>query len=583
MAQPFAHYPPQVTRHDTRNSRRAAEAATEAAAATAPTHEEGPRESRWDRSHRPSNKKKSTSPGRTKQAAVEGMDAARHQARATTVDSKRSTSRNVKVRASATTAQPTRKAGDRGQSPHKTMRTEDTRGVATKLPWQHPIDRDDPPDAANAAYDVCFNATDVDEDVSATLHEAMQSADATATGWFEACKKEIGNLEAMECYELSQVPDGTRTLKSKWVFKRKDMPDGTQNFKARVVIKGFAQRQGIDYDETYAPVIRGDSLRLSDRELYMAPPDGFEARGMAWRILGALYGLKQSALLWYQHFKAILEALDFATTLSDSCVFTRRTDGRLQIVTIYVDEVLVCASNDDEITDVFEHLQRRIRLNDLGPISKLLGMEIDRDEKSNSMYVTQRTYIERMAIKNGMDKSKRVDTPIPAGTSMVDNAGLPLDDDKPFRQIVGSLLYCAMSKRIVHAVTQLSRHLSTPHQLHMFMAKRTVAYLLHTKEVGITPTGRSTCGYLWMLACGPISWRSKLQAIITLSSTEAEYVGACLGAQHGMHLDKFMNELGLKDNGKTVTLYLDNQSAIAIGSNQSSVQRTKHIAFLLPP
>ncbi|ETV65462.1 hypothetical protein H257_17798 [Aphanomyces astaci] len=201
MGQHFAHYPPQVTRHDTRNSRRAAEAAGVAA----PTHEEGPRESRWDPSHRPSNKK-STSPGRTKQAAVEGMDAARHQARATTVDSKCSTSRNAKVRASATTAQPTRKAGDRGQSPHKTMRTEETRGVATKLPWQHPIDRDDPSDAANAAYDACFNATDVDEDVSATFHEAMQSADATGY-LLEACKKEIGNLEAMECYELSQVGD----------------------------------------------------------------------------------------------------------------------------------------------------------------------------------------------------------------------------------------------------------------------------------------------------------------------------------------------------------------------------------------
>ncbi|RQM30661.1 hypothetical protein B5M09_013538, partial [Aphanomyces astaci] len=131
--------------------------------------------------------------------------------------------------------------------------------------------------------------------------------------------------------------------------------------------------------------------------------------------------LMGSALLW---FKAILEALDFAATLSDICVFTRRADVRLQIVTIYVDDVLVCASNDDEIPDVFEYTQRRIRLNDLGPITKLLGMEIDRDESNKSMYVTQRTYIERKAIKYGMEKSKRVDTPIPAGTSMVDNAGL---------------------------------------------------------------------------------------------------------------------------------------------------------------
>jgi hypothetical protein len=342
----------------------------------------------------------------------------------------------------------------------------------------------------------------------------------------------------------------------------------------------------------------------SDRELYMAPPHGFEANGKAWRILGALYGLKQSALLWYEHFKAILEALDFTATASDSCVFTRRMDGRLQIVTIYVDDVLVCASSDEEITVIFQHLHLSIRLNDLGPISKLLGMEIDRSEQDKAMYVTQTTYIERMAIKYGMDKSKRVDTPIPAGTSMTEDPGIQLDDDKPYRQIVGSLLYCAMSTRpdIVHAVTQLSRHLSAPHQLHMHMARRTVAYLMHTKNVGISyhgqpegsqeligfsdsswaddrSTGRSTCGYLWMYACGPISWRSKLQAIVTMSSTEAEYVGACLSAQHGMHLDNLLDEVDMKDNTKSVTLYLDNQSAIAIGSNQASIQRTKHLAL----
>ncbi|RLO00696.1 hypothetical protein DYB28_011648, partial [Aphanomyces astaci] len=182
MGQPFAHYPPQITRHDTRNSRRITTTGATPVVAVAPTHEEEPRESRWDRSHRPSTKKQSTSPGRTKQTAMDGLDAARHAARATAVESKRSASRN-KIRANATTAQPERKASDRGQSPHKTMRTEGTRGVATKVPWQHPIDQDDSSDAANAAYDVCFNATDVDEDVPATFREAMQSADAT--GWLE--------------------------------------------------------------------------------------------------------------------------------------------------------------------------------------------------------------------------------------------------------------------------------------------------------------------------------------------------------------------------------------------------------------
>ncbi|RHZ31431.1 hypothetical protein DYB37_013728, partial [Aphanomyces astaci] len=182
MGQPFAHYPPQITRHDTRNSRRVTTTGATPVVAVAPAHEEEPRESRWDRSHLPSTKKQSTSPGRTKQTAMDSLDAARHAARATAVESKRSASRN-KIRANATTAQPERKASDRGQSPHKTMRTEGTRGVATKVPWQHPIDQDDSSDAANAAYDVCFNATDVDEDVPATFREAMQSADAT--GWLE--------------------------------------------------------------------------------------------------------------------------------------------------------------------------------------------------------------------------------------------------------------------------------------------------------------------------------------------------------------------------------------------------------------
>ncbi|KAH9148215.1 hypothetical protein LEN26_004562 [Aphanomyces euteiches] len=420
---------------------------------------------------------------------------------------RRSTTYNIPHPRSAT-ALPERKQNDRGQSPTKTMRTDSDRGVATKVPQQCSAHEDD---SANAAYDICYNANDIDEEVPGTFDEAMRSPDAT--GWLEACKKEIDNLNAMACYELASIPPGHRVLKSKWVFKKKDMPDGTQIFKARVVIKGFAQREGLDYDETYAPVIRSDSLRMilaiitatgmkcrqgdatnayihakNDRELYMTPPDGFEANGKSWRILGALYGLKQSAMLWYRHLKNILENFGFAATSSDSCVFIRQNEGRLQIVTVYVDDVLVCAATDDEINDIFTYLQRHIRLNDLGPVRKLLGMEIKRNEELFTTCVTQETYIQRMAIKYGLENSKRVDTPIPAGSNLTEDVGVPLDDNNLYRQIVGSILYCAMTTRpdVVHAITQLSRHLSSPHQLHLLMARRVVVYLLHTKQVGIT-------------------------------------------------------------------------------------------------
>ncbi|RQM31151.1 hypothetical protein B5M09_005204 [Aphanomyces astaci] len=161
----------------------------------------------------------------------------------------------------------------------------------------------------------------------------------------------------------------------------------------------------------------------------------------------------QCALLWYLHFKNVLEVLWFQATLSDGCVFILRVDGHLQIITTYVDDALVCARIHNEIDGIFSDLQRDIRLN---------------------------------------DKGSRVDTPIPADNLAAD-AGLPLDD-KPFRTIVGSLMYCAMVTLpdIVLAVTQLSLLLSVPHQLHMHLARLVVT---------------------------PISWRSKLQAIVTMSTT----------------------------------------------------------------
>ncbi|RQM21112.1 hypothetical protein B5M09_012911 [Aphanomyces astaci] len=191
--------------------------------------------------------------------------------------------------------------------------------------------------------------------------------------------------------------------------------------------------------------------------------------GRVWVIEKALYGMKQSALMWYVHFKGILEDDGSAAMRGDGCVLTRRTNGALQ--------------TDEEVDAIFNHMQAHIRLNDMGSVAKLLGMEIYRNEDEMTMDVLQVTYIERMAAKYGLASAKAVDTPIPPGTNLSEDVGTVLNDDKPYRQIVGSLLYCAMATRpfIVHAVTQLSRHLTQPHQLHMHMERRVVAYLLHTK------------------------------------------------------------------------------------------------------
>ncbi|KAF0760328.1 hypothetical protein AaE_003585 [Aphanomyces astaci] len=230
-------------------------------------------------------------------------------------------------------------------------------------------------------------------------------------------------------------------------------------------------------------------------------------------------------------------------------------------------------------------MQAHILLSDMGPVAKLLGMEIYRNEDEMTMDVLQVTYIERMAAKYGLASAKAVDTPIPPGTNLSEDVGTILNDDKPHRQIVGSLLYCAMATRpdIVHAVTQLSLHLTQAHQLHVHMARRVVAYLLHTKTVGLSftggrrgsdklvgfsdsswaddrATGRSTCGYLWMMARG-----ANLVAVQAAGHRDAvDGRGRICRRLSG----RATRHASAQPIGRS-----------AIGSNQASIQRTKHLAL----
>ncbi|KAH9078560.1 hypothetical protein Ae201684P_019642 [Aphanomyces euteiches] len=331
----------------------------------------------------------------------------------------------------------------------------------------------------------------------------MQTAEAEQ--WLEACKKEINNLQMMECYRTVEKPSGCRTLKNKWVFKRKDMPGGEKSFKARVVItaENLLVQQVHSLRLTLAVVThrgmkcrQGDATNAyihadSDQTLHMAMLDGFDDNsGREWAIDKALYGMKQSALMWYLHFKDILVADGFKPTISDGCVFTKRFSGAMQIITIYVDDILVCAAMDAEIDRIFEHLQAHIRLNNMGPVAKLLGMDIYRDEDAMTMDVLQTTYIERMATKYGMQDAKPVDTPIPPGLNLTEDVGARIDN-KPYRRIVGSLLYCGMATRpdivhafystlaasnsttsVTHANGEARRSLLAPHQGHWLVIQR---------------------------------------------------------------------------------------------------------------
>ena len=169
--------------------------------------------------------------------------------------------------------------------------------------------------------------------------------------------------------------------------------------------------------------------------------------------------------------------------------------------------------------------------------------------------------------------------------------------------MIGSLLYCVIMTRpdISHPVSQLSRYLKEPRQLHLQMAKRVIKYLIGTPDIGISyyansstpnalacftdsswaddrPSGRSTCGYVWIMGGGPISWKSKLQDLVTLSTAETEYVAACIVAQQGSYLHNLLSEL-VDDTLPVPLMLIDNQSAIHMAENGDQMQRTRHMVL----
>jgi hypothetical protein len=470
-------------------------------------------------------------------------------------------------------------------------------------------------------------APSIDDSTPATFWEAMKLPDAAQ--WLEACKAEWSTLMSMSCFQLVQEPPPKDAMTTRWLFKRKRLPDGQLKYKARLVLLGHRQREGIDYTETYAPTVNADSMRLVlalANEQYMVvhhadatsayihadldipqhvkAPTGIECDGL-WHLIAirGIYGTHQGAMLWFRHGSSVIISIGFQPTLSDPCVFTRMTNTGLQIITLYVDDFLVCANTTEEVKDIIAQLQVYLVLNDLGPVKSILGMEVKQDRAQGTTAITQAKYIQDMAKKFGLQDAYPVDTPIPTGTDLSSKDTAPLSETVKYQSIVGSLLYCACMTRpdIAHAVSQLSRYVKCPRQLHMNMAKRVIKYLLGTSNVGLfysagttaqdqltcftdsswcddVETGCSSCGYVWMLGGAPISWKSKLQKLVTLSTTEAEYVAACIAAQQGCHLVNLLSEVQ-HDQVPAPLMLMDNQSAIHVAKNTGSMQRTKHMAL----
>jgi hypothetical protein len=477
--------------------------------------------------------------------------------------------------------------------------------------------------------------------VPVSIKKAKESSDAQH--WQSAIDSEVKSLADNDTMEVQMRRSGVRVLGLKWVFKIKEAIDGTiARWKARCTVLGNLQREGFDYEETFSPVVRYDTLRYllavatsrsyhvhqmdvdtaflygsmaDEPDIYIELPEGYpipeELRNVdRSRLMGklnkALYGLKQSPRLWNKNFHNTMLSKGFVRTKADSCLYVKSSGGEKLFVAVFVDDLVIAGSSLTIINSFKEDLESTYNMKDLGELKYCLGIEIDRNA-NGQVKLFQGKYIDDIMKRFGLEKAHTEPIPMVHGLKLSKSMSPKTPEEAakaakfPYREIVGSLMYLMISTRpdISYAVGQLAMYLNCHGPEHHAAALYLLRYVKGTRNLGITyspntslevvgysdsdwaaniDTKRSTTGYIFYAAGGPISWKSKVQATVALSSTETEYMALTSSAQEATSLRKLQKAFKISI-ASPVLINEDNQGAIAISTNPVMHSTSKHISI----
>ncbi|KAG8486777.1 hypothetical protein CXB51_020123 [Gossypium anomalum] len=463
--------------------------------------------------------------------------------------------------------------------------------------------------------------------------EAISCEDSDSK-WMFAMQEEMESLHKNKTWDLVKLPKGKKTVRCKWVFKKKEGTPGVEEpkYKARLVAKGYGQVPGVDFTDVFSPVVKHSSIRallgivaMHDLELeqldvktaflhgeleediYMQQPEGFtvsEKEDYVCLLKKSLYGLKQSPRQWYKRFDSFMTSHNFKRSSFDSCVyFKKNNDGSFVYLLLYVDDMLIAAKDKGEIRKVKAQLSEEFEMKDLGPAKKILGMEILRDRKTSKLYLSQKGYIEKLLCRFNMRSAKPVSTPLAAHFRLSSTLSPQSDDEieymshVPYSSAVGSLMYAMVCSRpdLSYAVSAVSRYMANPGKEHWKAVQWILRYLRGTTDVclqfGRTEDGvigyvdadfagdldrrRSLTGYVFTIGGCAISWKATLQTTVALSTTEAEYMAITEACKEAIWLKGLFSELN--EDLQISTVFCDSQSAIFLTKDQMFHERTKHI------
>ncbi|KAF0733960.1 hypothetical protein Ae201684P_002426 [Aphanomyces euteiches] len=445
-----------------------------------------------------------------------------------------------------------------------------------------------------------------------TPHEALSGPNAAR--WREAMQVEIDNLIENGTWQLVDLPRDTNVVSNKWVFKVKyDSKGDVEKFKARLVARGFSQQYGVDYTETYSPVIKQQSVRLilalgtffGEEIEHMDVPQAFVKAGLdtdiyveipamvpgdpstqAFKLLKSLYGLKQSGRMRHTDIDATLLEIGLSKSLLDPCIYYNWSTHGLTVLGLYVDVIIVFSQDHEYLDAIRLRLEQRYQVKSLGDVKRILG--INEHHKDGALFLEQTKLIKESLENNDMKDCHPQSSPLPLDHKMTEDGQPSTMSSSKMREIIGSLQWLAGCTRpdIAFATSLPSRFLNAPNEHHERAIKRILRYLQGTKHYGLEiktdganemhvftdadwagdkSNRRSTTGCIVEVYGAIIHWFSKQQATVALSTMEAEYIAASVGTQEALWLQKLMMELGLEEQGSAVSLWCDNQS---IGSEE---------------